>query len=911
MLRRLGFLVLAVGALARPAAAQFTRVSVATDGSQGNGASTHAVLSGNGRFVAFESAASNLVAGDTNGAKDVFVRDLVAHVTTRVSVASDGTERSADSVVGDISNDGNLIVFASRGAFVAEDTNQCDDAGTMVNCTDVYVHDRATAQTTRVSVASNGTQATLGAGSPSITADGRFVGFISPSSNLVTGDTNGLADGFLHDRVLHTTVRVSLGAEGQQAAAAVSRMALSKDGRTVAFVGDEVMFGGEPFEGDCFPATVSDRAFVKTLATGAVIMLPPLPAQPNLVPPTCTNVTGVHLTADGRLSAVETSFRLSHGTSLSTGLYDVATGAAYGGGVDSLSVMSADGRYITSLSTRDYSGVPPSEGPPKPMLIWDRATDFPEYIPAATATPTADLYPQSFDTSGRYLAFYSAESTLVASDTNGVEDVFLLDRDRDSDGMPSFWETTFGLDPDNAADAGADLDGDGVTNLQEFQANTLPTGVQKRYFAEGVANTFFATTLTVFNPGDTRTHVSVQLQGSTGPSTSRVASIDAKFSYSFYLNDNLPDTVFSIVVESEQPVVADRLVTWDTTFYGSHLETAIESPGTSWYFAEGATGGPYSLYYLMQNPGPTDATATVTYLRPTPLPPITKSYTVAAHSRKTIDVRGEDPGLSAAEVSAQISSDQPIVAERALYYSTPTQFQAAGHDGAGIPAPSTHWFMAEGATGFFDEYVLIANPDAGQDANLTITYLLENGVSFSEPIVVAKQSRFTLDLKSRDARLQATPVSVIVESTNSVPVVAERAMWWPHGDWYEASLSAGTTATGTRWAVAATGLGGSAHASTYVLIANTDSTDAVAKVTLFHAGPLTEEKSFPIKAQSRFSVDVGAEFPNARTFAPLGIIVESNGPQIVVERALYFSPNPSRPFEAGATSVATRLPAVP
>jgi hypothetical protein len=442
MLRRLGFLVLAVGALASPAAAQFTRVSVATDGSQGNGASTHAVLSGNGRFIAFESAASNLVPGDTNGAKDVFVRDLVAHVTTRVSVASDGTERTADSVVGDISDDGERIVFASRGAFVAEDTNQCDDAGTMVNCTDVYVHYRATGQTTRVSVASDGTQANRGAGSPTITADGRFVGFISSSTNLVAGDTNGVADAFLHDRITHTTVRISLGAEGQQAAAAVSRMALSKDGRTVAFVGDEVMFGGEPFEGDCFFSTVSDRAFVKTLATGAVIMLPPLPASPVL--PTCTSVTDVHLTADGRLAAVEASFRLSHSTSLGTGLYDVATGAAHGGGAASLSVMSADARYITSLSTRDYSDVPPSVGPPKPMLIWDRATDFPEYIPAATATPTADLYPQSFDTSGRYLAFYSAESTLVASDTNGVEDVFLLDRDRDSDGMPSFWETTFG-----------------------------------------------------------------------------------------------------------------------------------------------------------------------------------------------------------------------------------------------------------------------------------------------------------------------------------------------------------------------------------------------------------------------------------------------------------------------------------
>jgi hypothetical protein len=114
-------------------------------------------------------------------------------------------------------------------------------------------------------------------------------------------------------------------------------------------------------------------------------------------------------------------------------------------------------------------------------------------------------------------------------------------------------------------------------------------------------------------------------------------------------------------------------MTWDATMYGSHLETAIKAPRTSWFLAEGATGGPCALYYLLENPGVTAATATVTYLRPAPLAPITKSYAVPARSRVTIDVRGEDAGLAAAEVSAQIASDAPIVVERALYFSTPGQ----------------------------------------------------------------------------------------------------------------------------------------------------------------------------------------------------------------------------------------------
>lgn len=169
------------------------RVSVASDGTQGNDLSGSASISGDGRFVAFVSAASNLVPGDTNGVFDVFVHDRKTGITTRVSVASDGTQGNADSAfVGapQLSSGGRFVAFESFASnLVPGDTN-----GTL----DIFVHDRQTGTTTRASVASDGVEGNDQSLSPSISGDGRFVSFDSVASNLVPGDTNGIIDVFLH-----------------------------------------------------------------------------------------------------------------------------------------------------------------------------------------------------------------------------------------------------------------------------------------------------------------------------------------------------------------------------------------------------------------------------------------------------------------------------------------------------------------------------------------------------------------------------------------------------------------------------------------------------------------------------------------------------------------------------------------
>lgn len=209
-------------------------VSVAIDGSQGNGFSHRPSISADGRYVAFHSWASNLVSEDTNGKGDEFVRDRQTGVTKRVSVASDGSQGNGESDGPSISADGRFVAFdSSAWNLVSGDTNNFCDGGS--NCWDVFVHDRQTGITERISVASDGTQGNDESVLPSISADGRYVAFVSGASNLVIEDTNGSWDVFIHDRETGETERISVASDGSQGNHTSSEPSISAYGRYVAF----------------------------------------------------------------------------------------------------------------------------------------------------------------------------------------------------------------------------------------------------------------------------------------------------------------------------------------------------------------------------------------------------------------------------------------------------------------------------------------------------------------------------------------------------------------------------------------------------------------------------------------------------------------------------------------------------
>ncbi|MDD5276865.1 MAG: hypothetical protein PHR16_12385 [Methylovulum sp.] len=349
---------------------QTTRVSVASDGQQGNGDSFNPSISADGRFVAFNSNASDLVAGDTNDTMDIFVHDRLTRQTTRVSVASDGQQGNGGSFHPSISADGRFVVFNSgANRLVAGDTNDAYD---------IFVHDRLTRQTTRASVSSHGKQGNTGSygpSGPSISADGRFVAFVSDASDLVAGDTNDTLDIFVHDRLTRQTTRVSVASNGQQGnKASFNSPSISADGRFVAFdsYASNLVAGDT---NDAFDIFVHDRLTRQT--------------------------TLASVTSDGHQGSSD-SYNPS---------------------------ISADGRFVAFFSYASDLVAGDKNGT-SDVFIHDRLTRQ-NTLASVTSDGQqghgASYYP-TVSADGHFVTFGSDASNLVGGDTNQSPDIFIRDR---------------------------------------------------------------------------------------------------------------------------------------------------------------------------------------------------------------------------------------------------------------------------------------------------------------------------------------------------------------------------------------------------------------------------------------------------------------------------------------------------
>lgn len=223
-----------------------TRVSVGSSGEQTPGGGESPAICPSGSFVVFVSIANSLVPGDTNGQRDVFVKDLSSGALQRVSVGAAGTQSNAESADPCPDQHASVVAFQSSATnLVPNDTNGQPD---------VFVRDRVAGVTTRVSVSSAGVQANGTSDHVAISADGRYVAFRSNASNLVAGDTNGAYDVFLHDRATGTTSRVSVSTSGVQGTSGSERPSISSDGRYVAFVSyaPNLVAGDTNSSGDVF-----------------------------------------------------------------------------------------------------------------------------------------------------------------------------------------------------------------------------------------------------------------------------------------------------------------------------------------------------------------------------------------------------------------------------------------------------------------------------------------------------------------------------------------------------------------------------------------------------------------------------------------------------------------------------------
>jgi Tol biopolymer transport system component len=362
------------------------KISVPANGGSANDDSgDHASgVSPNGRFVVYESRASNLMAADRNGRPDVFVRDRTAGTTERASVGSGGAEgiTGATSSVGGMSADGRYVVFVSDATnLVPGDTNGAEDA---------FVWDRLQGVTERVSVSSTGQEAapahtppTTTLLRPAISADGRFVVFMSEASNLVPDDRNERRDVFVRDRQKGTTERASVNTAGSELAFGVDEIssAISADGRFVAFYSSS-------FE---------------------------------LWDPSSTNVYPVQLYVRDRTA------RTTERVSVSSNGEPADDGPTFADPPG----ISADGRFVTFESSA--SNLTPGETPhTENVFVRDRAQGTTELVSTPGSEPQGprSSYGPSISADGRYVAFTSYLASLVPGDTNGAPDVFVRDRSR-------------------------------------------------------------------------------------------------------------------------------------------------------------------------------------------------------------------------------------------------------------------------------------------------------------------------------------------------------------------------------------------------------------------------------------------------------------------------------------------------
>lgn len=204
---------------------EMSLISVGSQG-KGNRSSYCPSISDDGRFIAYQSDATNLVPDDTNGVGDIFVYDRANRTTVRVSVDNNGRQGLGYSSDAKISGNGQFVAITTFAALVPEDTNGVED---------LYVYDLVNRRIERVSVSSDGTQGNKRSYDARISRDGRYVAFDSDASNLVQGDTNGVTDIFVHDRVTGKTTRLSVNADGKQGNGKSEASRISANGEFVTF----------------------------------------------------------------------------------------------------------------------------------------------------------------------------------------------------------------------------------------------------------------------------------------------------------------------------------------------------------------------------------------------------------------------------------------------------------------------------------------------------------------------------------------------------------------------------------------------------------------------------------------------------------------------------------------------------
>jgi Tol biopolymer transport system component len=403
-------------------------ISAPTGAGLSNGASANPVVSASGRFVVFESAATNLGPTVAPGVRNIYVVDVLSGVRRLVSVTAGGPA-NGDSTSAAISADGSTVAFQSNASnLVAGDSN---------GVADIFVQHGA-GPIVRVSVASDGSQANGASSEPAISADGRYVVFVSSASNLVPGDHSGQPEIFMRDLVAGTTTRISVGAGGVDPNGPSSNPAISADGRVVSFdssagnlfpeakpPGRENVYVRLPAINTSERVSVSSAGTEQNQAVGAPFhQISSLSADGRFVA-FDSNATNLVAHDVNRSTDVFVRDRVTHKTTLVS-----ENNAGFEGDNDSFApYVTPDGRFVAFESFAH--NLAPGGGPRENVFVRDTELNATSVIDVAPggANPTAEQTRQLLQrpalAADGSVAVFSSTALNMTRDPRGTENVFL------------------------------------------------------------------------------------------------------------------------------------------------------------------------------------------------------------------------------------------------------------------------------------------------------------------------------------------------------------------------------------------------------------------------------------------------------------------------------------------------------
>ena len=388
------------------------------------------------------------------------------------------------------------------------------------------------------------------------------------------------------------------------------------------------------------------------------------------------------------------------------------------------------------------------------------------------------------------------------------------------------------------------------------------------YLAEGCTNGGFETWVLVQNPNNSASNIDVTYMTPAGTVQGPRTSVPANSRQTFNVADTVPGQwEVSTRVTADRPVFAERAMYGNNRAWGTQ-SIGVEGPSSSWYLAEGSTGGGFETWILVQNPNATDSRVTLSYITGNGRV-AGPSVTIPGNSRRTFNVADSVPNLDG--VSATVSADRPVIAERSVYWNN----RNGGHDSVGVTEPSKTWYLAEGTTGEgFETWVPVMNPGS-KDARVTLTYMTDRGRVQGPTVTIKAGTRQAFHV----ADTVPDTWSVSTRVTSDQPVVVERSVYW--NGRIEGHESVGVTAPSQTWYLpeGCTGPG----FETWVLVQNPGDKPATVTLDYMTPGGAVKGPSVKLPANSRKTFFVADTVPGEWQ---VSTTVSADVP-VIAERSMY------------------------